>query len=334
LYHATAVRLASPGGVGYCIALDSSFSKETDVASTSTSPLSPVLYYCHLGLTAVLLVGVFVVVGLAAIGWVHFGRPGGHAAALKETDRSPESDGDGAKEKTPDTDGKSSSTEKAGRYQIEVMDDIRHVMGEAGKLGVLGDRVREAWVFRYKGGFLECKLETDFGGKSLSSGVIPEDWSRFLSQDEGISKGRPKSLRKEGYIVLLGMTSMLSVDQALQPFHPHLGAMFTVGPAGPLHALIPYFHEVWRRREYRLFLSAGPPKGETGQGFNLWAGDLVLIRTHLVGDDPYQDPAHTTGGKDLQPGKEIAVLERSRGLSKIRLKARFLTDEEAIKKAK
>src|SRR5207249_1890138 len=106
------------------------------------------------------------------------------------------------------------------------------------------------------------------------------------------------------YIVLLGMTAVLSVPQALEPLHPHLGAMFTVGPAGPLHSLIPYFHEVWRQREYRLFLSSGPPRGETGPGFNLWAGDLVLVRSHLIDDDPYTDPAHTTGGKDLLPGKE------------------------------
>ena len=60
---------------------------------------------------------------------------------------------------------------------------------------------------------------------------------------------------------------------------------------------------MWRQREYRLFLSAGPPKGETGPGFNLWAGDLVLVRSHFVEDAPYSDPGHPITGKDLEAAR-------------------------------
>ena len=35
------------------------------------------------------------------------------------------------------------------------------------------------------------------------------------------------------------------------------------------------------------------------------------------------------GGKDLEAGKEVTLLDRQRGFTRIRLKARFLTDAEA-----
>jgi hypothetical protein len=294
-----------------------------------TSPPSPLLFRIHVGLTAVLLAGLLVLAGLVVAGRAHFGSLPPPPAAQSDQKAAASADGDRAKDQE-----KPKSDEKEGRYQIEVMDDARQMLGDVGKLGVLGDRVHEAWVFHYKGGFLECKLETDFDGKPVSSGKVPEEWARFLSQDDAVRQGKPEALHKEGYIVLLGMTSVVSVGDALKPLHHHLGAMFTTGPAGPLHALIPYYHEVWRQREYRLFVSAGPPKGKTGQGFNLWTGDLILVRSHFIDSDPDQDPAHTTGGKDLEPGKELTVLDRTRGLSKIRLKARFLTDQEAFDMAR
>jgi hypothetical protein len=293
------------------------------VASSTTSPPSPLLKRLHLGLTALLLAGVVAFGGLAVAGRVQLGRSG--AAASKPGKAA-------ARAEQP---SETRKTEKEGRYQIEAMDDARAVLGEVGKLGVLGEeRVHEAWVFRYRGGFVECKLEPEFFGKPFSSGPVPDDWKRFLPEDEALKHGRVEALIKEGYIVLLSMVSMLSVPQALEPLHAHLGAAFTVGPAGPLHALVPYYHEVWRRREYRLLLSVGPPKGKLGVGFNLWTGDRVLVRTHLINDDPHNDPVQTGGGKDLEPGKELTILERARGLTKIRLKARFLPDQEAIDRAR
>jgi hypothetical protein len=282
---------------------------------------SPLLLRLHAGLTAVLLLGYLALVLLAAFGQLHFGHPPTASADVAEPREE-----EGAKVTEKD--------EKQGRYQIELLDDARQVLGEAGKLGILGERLHEAWVFRYRGGLLECKLETDFGGKAISAGQVPEDWSRFLTADQAIKQGKPEALNKEGYIVLLGMAPVVSVDQALQPLHPHLGAMFTAGPAGPLHALVPYYHEVWRRREYRLFLSAGPPRGKTGPGFNLWTGDLILVRSHFVNDDSGTEPSSITAGKDLEAGKDLTIMERQRGLTTIRLKAKFLSDKEAMEMAK
>lgn len=293
----------------------------------STAPASrgffstPLFFGIHLAFTILLLVAVGVFVFLTATGWLHVRTA--TPASVRDKDK-PKAKAEAKENKTG---------EVSGRYQIEPLDDTRQVLGETGKLGVFGARVRDAWVFRYRGGFLDCKLETDFGGKAISSGQVPEKWEPLLSHED-IKQGKPEALNKEGYIVLLGMVPTVSIDQALEPVHPHLGAMFTVGPAGPLHALIPYYHEVWRRREYRLFLSAGPPKGKTGPGFNLWTGDLLLIRSHFLHENADNDPpAHTTSGKNLEPGKEITILERQRALSTIRLKARFLTDTEVVDKA-
>jgi hypothetical protein len=305
--------------------------KETDVASSTKSPPTPLLHRLQFGLTALLLVGLLAFATLAAAGRVHFGRlprpaaPEGNAAKPAET---------ASKGKEKDTPKSKSDDQPAGRYQIEVVDDARFVIGEAGKLGVLGQPIREAWVFRYRGGFAECKLETDFDGKTHSTGTVPEEWSRFLTQDDEIRQGKPEAVRKEGYILLLSMSEMESVPDALKPLHAHLGALFTVGPAGPLHTLVPFYREVWRKREYRLFLSAGPPRGQTGQGFNLWTGDLLMVRSHFLEDEAFNDPARTIGGKDLEPGKDLVILDCSRGLSKIRLKARFLTDQEVCEKAR
>jgi hypothetical protein len=98
---------------------------------------------------------------------------------------------------------------------------------------------------------------------------------------------------------------------------------------------VPYYHQVWQRREYRLFLSAGPPKDSTGRGFNVGTRHPLLIRSHFVSEEsPETEPTRITGGKDLTPGKEVTILERGRGLSTIKLSARFLTDAEAIEKSK
>lgn len=278
---------------------------------------SPGFTRLHAIVTGVLLLGYVGLIVLAASGQLHFGAKSTANAAVD----TPKSD-----------DAPKDEKEKEGRYQIEIMDDARQVIAEAGKprASVLGGEFHEAWVFRYKGGFLECKLETDIDGKPFSSGVVPENWAGLLGADDDLKQGKAGALNKEGYIVLLGMTAAVSTDEALRPLHPHLGAMFTTGPAGPLHNLIPYFHEVWRRREYRLFLCASPPKGVTGRGFNFptW-GHRMLIRTHFASDDSGNEPAHTTGGKDLEVGKEITILERQRGLSTVRLKAKFLTDAQA-----
>jgi hypothetical protein len=51
-------------------------------------------------------------------------------------------------------------------------------------------------------------------------------------------------------------------------------------------------------------------------------------------DPPYYaEPTRIQGGKDLEPGKDLTILERKRGYSTIRLEAQFLTDEEVAERA-
>jgi hypothetical protein len=288
---------------------------------------SPLFYRLHAALTGALVLALLVLAVLAASGNLHFGKATAVANADKGKARTDDSDPPKDKEK---------DKPKEGRYQIEVVDDAHSVLSEAGKLGVLGSRLREAWVFRYKGGYLECKAEADVNGDVTTSSTVPE-WGRVLDAEEDLLAGKPEALNKEGFVVLMGVVPTVTMEEALHPLQPHLGALFTTGPAGPLHTLLPHYLEVWNRREYRLFLSAAPPKSQNGTGFTTGkAGEGLLIRSFLNNYDTAgdQSPPHLTTGKDLEPGKEMTIFERQRGRTMVRLKMRFLTDKEAIEKAK
>jgi hypothetical protein len=292
---------------------------------------SPLFFRVHAALTGALALGFLVLGVLAASGHLRFGKA--TAASDPERDKARADASDPPNEKDKDN---QKDKAKEGRYQIEVMDDAHSVLSEAGKLGVLGSRLREAWVFRYKGGYLECKAEADLNGEITSTSTVP-DWGRVLDADPDLLAGKPEVLNKEGFVVLMGVVPAVTMDEALHPLHPHLGAMFTAGPAGPLHTLVPHCLEVWNRREYRLLITANPPKGQTGTGFTTGkTGETLLIRSYLNNYDTGADqpPPHVTIGKDLEPGKELTIFERERGRTTVRLKTRFLTDKEAIEKAR
>lgn len=284
------------------------------MAPSSTTWLSRV----HLTVTVFLLVLMLTLVGLAATGRLRVGR-----SPVQE----PETRSQVRQEQE-------SSTTAAGRYQIEKIEDARQLLEGAGKLGFFGQELLEAWVFKYSGGYLQCFLETDIDGKPERSEVLPGDWPALLSQDEGIRQDQAQAFRKTGYILLAAMPSTLSIEEAVANCHLQLSSIFTVGQHGALPLLLPLHAEVSVRRSYRLYLSAGPMEKSPGAGFNLWAEHLLPIRGPFISRNPASEEFHVEGGKDLKPGKDILLLDRKRGHSRIRLKARFLGDGEVREQTK
>lgn len=267
----------------------------------------------HLVLTAVLLLAVLAVGGLAATGRVRFGpatpveAPG--ATVPEETLEKP-------------------TTSKEGRYQIETIEDCQRVLDRAGKLGFLGQYVHEAWAFKYTGGYLQCQLENEFAGEPNSAGPLPDDWKRLLSQDDSLKEDRVASYQKQGYIVLAAMRPTVSISQGLAPYHVHLGALLAGAHLGPMHILVPLHLEARHHRPYRLFLSSGPMPKTTGVGFNLVDEQMLLVRGPLVPRSPSVEDYRLNTGKDFTPGRDVTLLDRQRGYNRIRLKVRFLGDGE------
>jgi hypothetical protein len=215
-----------------------------------------------------------------------------------------------------------------GRYQIETQEDIRGLLGRAGPLGFFGEPIAEAWAYRYKGGYVQCHLEVETHGKTAVGPPIPDKWENVLATDPAVKEGNPEAMDKEGYIVLTAMRPVIPVNEALEPYYPHLGGLFVSGPAGPLHQLTNASVESSHWRFYRILLTAGAPKGSTGPGFNTYTTHNFNARQPLVARDPAEEPVNIGSGKDLIAGKDITLLECQRGHTKIRLKARFLTDDE------
>lgn len=267
------------------------------------SASSTVLSRLHLALTGLLLVALIALGGLLAAG---------RGPAARPSER-------------PDAPEKKTATKPGGRYQIEPAPDMRHLIGQAGNLGFFGEHTQEVWVYRYQGGLLECSLEAETLGQTARGQTIPENWQRLLDGDESL-RGPKASLRKEGYVLVAAMRPVMPVHEALVPYHVHLGGLFVSGPAGVLHQLTTVHLDSLHLRLYRVLLNAGPPQGP---GFNVWTGQLVPVRLPLVPRDPAEEEFHAGGGKDLTPEEDVTILERQRGLSRVRVRARFLSDAKA-----
>jgi hypothetical protein len=271
----------------------------------------------HLGVTALALLGLATLGGLALAGRLHLGRnvtPASPRAAV-------------APEKAPDKAAARTARTEGGRYQIKPVEDMRRLFELAGSGGFLGEQFDEAWVFQYTGGFLECKLETDHDGKAITPGPLPSKWGELFAQDEELPTGKPEALRREGHLILAALRPQLPINQ-LAPYFPHLGGMFVCGPAGPLHQLVSLHLEAWHRIRYRLFLTVARDGANQGARFNLWSEQVMIMRTGILPRDPSQEEYHAEGGKDLSPGADVTILDRQVGRSRLRVKARFLGDDE------
>lgn len=265
--------------------------------------VSPWTGRLHLALTLILVVAAAGIAGLAGTGRVQFGPK-------------------------PVAADDSKSKNEEGRYQIEKVDAARKVLDVAGKTPYFQTPLLESWVFEYKGGLLETKIETDFQGEPESPGVVPLDWKSLLRRDESQVREPWAPVDRTGYIILSEIRSPPLADE-LAPYYAHLGGFLAFGSLGPLHVMPSLLLDVQQSLQYRVLVStnrnADAPDGE----FTVSALQSIRFRSPIIPKDPATEKVQVGGGKDLEPGKDELLLDRQRGHSRIRLKARFLGDEEA-----
>ena len=279
---------------------------------TASPPSSPWAGRLHLALTAILFLAAVSIAGLAAAGRVQFG------GAVKPV--APE---------VADARPKPKAMAEEGRYQIEKVEDFHEIIDRAGK-GFFDTEMYDTWVFKYKGGLVETTLEAELGGETVKIAAVPENWKLAMPTRKPEANAAEPPLNYTGYIIVSAVRPAVTVEEALAPYHAHLGALMAFGPGGPLDVLSALFLEVRQFRPYRIFVSANPPPDAAGRGFNVLDQDrAILVGTPLVIKNPTLEEAVFGGGKNLQPGKKEIILDRQRGYTRIRLEARFLTDGEA-----
>src|SRR5262249_26594727 len=157
---------------------------------------------------------------------------------------------------------------------------------------------------------------------------LPNNWASLLSQDEGVREDKASSFEKQGYVVLAAVPATITLADAEEKYRSHLLGVLAGAPHGPLHTLAPLHFDVLHARPYRLFLSSGPMPKDLGAGFNVWCENGLLVREALVPRAPSEEGFHVGGGTNLKPGQDVLLLDRQRGFSRVRLKARFLGDGE------
>jgi hypothetical protein len=284
---------------------------EQDESMKTMRTEAPWLQRLHLALTLALLAGLVGLAGLAAAGRIHVGRPA--AAEPPKEAESPTS--------PPDA-----GAGGGGRYRIEAMEEAGQAVHEAAQMELLGERTAGVWVYRYQGGYLACRLECRLGDERVTVGPVPRDWKEQLAR-EAASDASPEGALRQGFIVLAALDTPLTPAELVQPFLPHLGGLVQPPAAGVLSPLPLLAVPTRQPREFRLFLSAGPPRTRPGTGFR------YQLKTHLplhfpLLPTPQPERAATGGGNDLEPGRDVGLLLQERGRNRIELKARFLTDAE------
>jgi hypothetical protein len=211
---------------------------------------------------------------------------------------------------------------------------LKRLIEGSGRVGFFDLPILEAWVFKYSGGYLQCQLETVIDGEVQAGEPMPREWPSLLKRDKALAENRESAFVKEGHIILTALPSTFrSFDEAVSTYHFALTGTFAGGHQGPLHVLMPLHMDVKHRRPYRLFLSAGgSAKGEGG--FDLFAEHDVTVIGPIVSRHLASEEFRFGETRDLKPGKEFVVLERQRGRTLLRLKARFLGDGEVREMAK
>ncbi len=265
--------------------------------------VSPWTGRLHLALTLLLVVAAAGIAGLASAGKVQFGQK-----PVAATD--------------------DSKSKIEGRYQIEKVEDVHEILERAGR-SYFGTQRYDVWVFKYKGGLIEATLETDIDGETVKVATVPDDWRETLPLPKTLTKESEVPVNFNGYIIISAIRTDVTEFELIEPYLTHLGGILAFGSQGPLEVVPSLFLEVKQFRPYHIFVSASPPPDENGQGFNIRGRDRpILISTPLLIKNPAIEEAFVGGGKDLKPGKQEILLDRQRGYSRIRLKARFLGDGE------
>ena len=266
--------------------------------------VSPWTGRLHLALTLLLVVAAAGIAGLASAGKLQFGQK-----PVAATD--------------------DSKSKIEGRYQIEKVEDAHEILDRAGQK-FFGTEMYDTWIFKYKGGLVETTLETDIDGKTFKLSTVPDNWNKALPLQKTLTKDSEVPVKYTGYIIVSAVRSNLTEFEILEPYLAHLGGILAFGSVGPALSVVPsIFLEVKQFRPYRIFVTANPPPDVSGQGFNIRDHErAILISTPLIIKNPAVEEAFFGGGKDLKPGKEETILDRERGYTRIRLKARFLGDGE------
>jgi hypothetical protein len=287
--------------------------------TTSSGPRLSLLRRLHRALTVLLLLTVGGFVALLCAGLLHVGL-GGRKAETEATDK-----GD---EKRADSKPAGKRKSREGRYRIVPLPDATAVLNNAGRVHLRGEQESEAWAFRYTGGYLQCSIECEGGGERNLLGPLPTGWKHALQQDGKRPTHESVTPNAEGYIILAAVQPPIPIFQALQPYFPHMGRFFIPPQIGPLDMLPILPLEARENREYRLFLSAGPPRNKKGQTFrHVFSGVLPTLTSLVRSKTRFVEK----GGKDLPVGVDVVLLERFWGSNKLTLKARFLTEEEVKK---
>jgi hypothetical protein len=274
---------------------------------TPSTPTSPWAGRIHLALTTILFAAALTIAGLAVAGRVKFGEAA--KAVAPEAAAKPKSDG--------------------GRYQIQKVDSGRKLLECLGKTDFVETPLVDSWVFEYKGGLVEAKLETDYEGKVESPGSVPQNWKQFLRRDQSLKRDPAASLDRHGYIIVSAIRPALSLDELFPPYYVHLGGFLAFGSLGPLSVVPTLFVEVNQPRLYRVLVSANLNSDAPDGEFIVSSLQSLRIQAPLVAREPATENGRVGGGVDLKPGTEELLLDRERGYSRVRLKARFLTDGEA-----
>jgi len=208
---------------------------------------------------------------------------------------------------------------KKGRYQIAVVDDARDLLNETGKPGSVLKNADPRGARLPLQGRLPRMYPRDGPGRRDGYGgaLPPKIGPPFLGDD--VLAGKPDALDKEGYVVLLGMIPEVPIEQALEPLHPHLGAMFTLGPAGPLHGLVPYFLRGRRQARISAVSVCGTAEKQDRAGLR-HVGEPQAADPQPPGrrgeGGSISTPAHTTEGKNFEAGKETEALRAAAGLER------------------
>lgn len=260
----------------------------------------PWLHYGHLALTVGLLAVLASVVALAAGGRLHFGPPS-----------------------SPPRKAPPEPIATEGRYRIEPVEDARRVLEMAGPGGFFGQEYQHVWVYRYQGGYLECRFELDADGGPVASPPFPSSW-------QGRIEGAAPAVPPEGYVLVAARRPPVPVELDLHSYLVHLGGLFTLGPAGPLHQLATVHLEARAPQIVRLFVGVTPPRDGNGSGFNAFRDELILVRFPFLGSAA-SESQRVGRGTDLPAGQDVLLLDWRRGLGGARLKGRFLPEEEVAK---
>lgn len=287
----------------------------------------------HLALTLLLVVGLFNLVILTLMGRVRFGRSEPSTPQTAAPSSTPEQPDAPPKQEAATQVAAKTPADEGGRYRIELMDDAHRLMEISAPSGFYGLPMAATWVYKYSGGYLECQVETESEGKTTRSDIMPPGWRDILGREQP-TLSRAETLGREGYIVLAAMPTDFPAESPVVPYLTPLGEMLTTGQAGVLHRLTALHLRPTHQRSFRLFLSSSPPKGLKGHPFTMVEQHNLPLTSALVPNPEGRFDKRQIGvGKDLSAGLWMRILEWERPEGTVRLKARFLTDVEAVQHA-